>query len=713
MTGMAMGFDYDWTPQRDGSYSPEQMHRLLFDLRDEPRWRAQAVICEAYYDNDQHDAETLRLQRELGIPTVQVNMVSTAIDAIRGLELVARTDLLVKAEDRQSAEGAQALNARYASAARLTNFDHEVAESFADQVKVGIGWGEVSRNADVRKYPYRVGHVPWREMWPDWRSRKSDYSDARFIVRRRWLDGDVLASFFPKYRELIRMSARGWPADWLEAYEEYSTLRHHARGLSEAWQAAENFSLEEAEWRDPQRGRVSVFEVLYKVPGRVKVLRLPSGRAIDYQPNNVLHREAVRLGAELVDGPCENVRQAYYLGPHRLSDIQTATNEFHYIPFVGRRKRGDGTPYGYILPMISPQDAYNARHSRALYDTSARRTIIDEDAVDDHEETAAELGRIDAYITLRNERRRDDPIQVDRMTDMTAVTFQLMEEARNNFWDVTPLSREFAGVLSRSGQSGIAIGELIEQGTRGLGSTFENYEAAKLKCGWRLLKLMVEDLKSRNDVMVSVERDGRRTRDVVLNARQQDGSRTNDVQRLRTDLAFADAPNSRTYQQQELKALAEVAKSMPPEVQPAFADLIVEAAQIRRGREIVERIGKLTGFGPEPEDEEERQALAQQQQRQIEMQQRAEEIEMLEREASAKKVLAEAELTLAKVRKLIGPDTELTEAKTELDRARAADIERAADREDVDQQGRLIESGARMIELARKPAAGTPAKKAA
>ena len=711
--GDMIGFDHNWRPQRDGSYSPEQIHRLLYDVREEPSWRLRARLCEAYYDNDQHDAETLQLQRSLGIPTVEVNMVAPAIDSVRGLELVGRTDLLVKAEDAASAEGAMALNQRYAVATRLTRFDTEVSEAFADQAKIGLGWVEVSRNNMLHQYDYRVAHTPWPEMWWDWRARRQDLSDARYLLRRRWLDGDIVASYFPKYRDLIRLSARGWPANWLEAYQEFGAGGASARGLSEAWQTQTNFSLEEAEWVDPTRGRVSLYEILYKVPGRGRALRLPSGRSLAFDPSSTLHNEAVRLGAEIVEGPVENVRQAYYLGPHRLSDIQTATNEFHYIPFVGRRKRGDGTPYGYILPMLSPQDAYNMRHSRALYDTSARQTIIDEDAVEDHEETAAELGRIDAYVQLKAERRRDQPIEVKRMTDMTPVTFQLMEEARNNFWDVTPLSREFGGALSRSGQSGVALYELIEQGTRGLGTTFENYEHAKLRCGRRLLRLMVDDLKGRDNVAVAVRQDGRRAREIVLNARRADGRRNNDVVMLQTEMAFADAPNSRTFQQQELKAVSEVAKSMPPELQPAFADLIVEAAQIRRGREIVERIGKITGFGPEPESEEERAALAEAQERQAELQRRMEDIQLLEREAQAKKILAEAELTLAKTRKLVGADTEHTEAKTELDRARAEDIGRASEREDVDQQGRLIEAGARMIELARKPAPGTAAKKAA
>ena len=36
-------FDYVLKPQSDGSYSPEQMHRLPYDLNDEPLLAAQCV----------------------------------------------------------------------------------------------------------------------------------------------------------------------------------------------------------------------------------------------------------------------------------------------------------------------------------------------------------------------------------------------------------------------------------------------------------------------------------------------------------------------------------------------------------------------------------------------------------------------------------------------------------------------------------------------
>ena len=179
-----IGFDYDWKPQGDGSYSPEQMHRLLYDLNDEPNWRPNASLEMQFYDGNQLDQPTLALMAERGIPPHITNVIQPAIDNALGYEEIMRTDVIIKADDEKSFETAMAVNAKYKEAERLTDFDNAVAHAFADMMRIGIGWIGVTRNGDPFKYPYRVKHVPWREMWWDWRARDFNLQDARYVIRR-------------------------------------------------------------------------------------------------------------------------------------------------------------------------------------------------------------------------------------------------------------------------------------------------------------------------------------------------------------------------------------------------------------------------------------------------------------------------------------------------------------------------------------------------
>ena len=271
-----LGYDYNYKPQPDGSFSPEQMNQMVFDLRDEPLWRANAELEAAYYDGNQLPQETLQRMYENGISPTIVNMIQPAIDGMRGFEAIIRTDPMVVAENEESIEGVEALNEKFKEALRLTQFNTATASAYFDQIKIGIGWFEVSRQSDPYKYPYRAVGIPWREMFWDWRAREPDLSDARYLIRRCWYDYDFLMTVLPEHRDLIMNAGTGWSRDWIETWDHHSTRGrgdYMARTLAHSRHYEENASLEEREWRDMERGRIAMYEILYRVPKRVQVLR--------------------------------------------------------------------------------------------------------------------------------------------------------------------------------------------------------------------------------------------------------------------------------------------------------------------------------------------------------------------------------------------------------------------------------------------------------
>ena len=107
---LVQNVNYDSRPQSDGSYSKEQLWRFMWDLRFEPDWRKEAELENAYYDNDQHEMQTLLRMKELGIPPITVNMVAPAIDSVAGWEVITRADLRAVPETEESYDAAMALN---------------------------------------------------------------------------------------------------------------------------------------------------------------------------------------------------------------------------------------------------------------------------------------------------------------------------------------------------------------------------------------------------------------------------------------------------------------------------------------------------------------------------------------------------------------------------------------------------------------------------
>ena len=695
----------DLKPQPDGSLSEKQMAQILYDLRAEPQWRDTAAREEEFFDGNQLEQQTLVLMRDNGIPPIVVNLIQPVINAVGGFESSYRTDPIVLPDDDESVQGAEALNQDLKQALRLTEFNEAMSEAFMSAAKVGIGWVEVSRRADPFQYRYRCEYVPWREMWWDWRCRKKDLSDARYWVRRKWYDRDHLATLMPQHRKAIMEATSSWPTgapgDWDTS--EVNILRPMGRSLNEQ---SEYQSTEQFEWLDPDYRRIALFEVVYRVPVVVTVIRLPDGRVIEYDPKNVHQTAAIAAGRVAVEkAPTTKLRQGLYLGPHRLRDRALKGNRCHYVPVVWSLEGGDGSPYGIIRHMVSPQESYNARYSRVLHDLSARRVIASEDAVEDHDRTAREINRPDAYIKLRTSRTPQSVFEVIQNTDVTPVTLQLMETARGDIEAATGLFSTFQGEPSGANQSGIAIDRLNTQGAQVLGPFMRNYDMARRQAAILLLQMRIQDLSQEENVEVRVERSmSKAPHTVVLNKITDDGRRSNDVTHLRTRIALSETPSTRTYRQQQAQLFTEVLKALPPELQVAMTDLFVDLTDAPHKEEILERVRQVTGIGPKSEDPQERAAQEAKEQQQAALEQKMQELDILEREAEARLKLANARLTEAKAVKLTEADTRYTEAQTLAEIASIQQGEEEGERADIELQRDLAETSARLMEESRQQA---------
>lgn len=693
--------------------SRERIEQILQDLRNEPPWRAEARREVDLYDGNQLDNDTLQRMADLGIPPIIVNLIKPAVDTILGLESKTRTDPLVRPENQQSAEGAEALNAKLKEATRMTRFNRATSDGFGSQIKAGMGWVEVSRESDPFKYPYRVKMVHRDEMWPDWRAREPDYSDARFLVRRKWYDADELETFFPKHKRLIRQSIASQPM-W-EADD------HIDSPLGRAWDIERTTSLQNEEWRDTERQRLALYEVWYKVFAEIWVLDLPDGRIVELNRKDPRHSEAVVNGLiKPRKARTSKIRVAYYLGPHQLEDIQSpyTHGRFPYAPFFGYREDRSGAPYGLIRAMKSPQEEVNARRSKMLYNLSTRRVIVDEDAVKDHKQTANEVARPDSYITTNPERKHANGFRIDSDAGLNDQQFQLMLEAKSNVQEASGQYPEMQGRSAGSGQSGEAIKSLVEQGTQVLGEIFDNYQEGRRIAADMLLHMIVEDLAAQDNVAVEIEEDAGDTKEIYLNQPAVDGFghrfRTNDVMRLRTRVVLDDTPSTASYRQQVMSRLMDLTQALPENIQAAVIDLVVDSTDLPNRKAFVERIRQVTGAGKE-QDPQAQQAAQQEQQ----MQQRDVELQFQEREAKLAEMAEKVRETAARTDKLIA-DTYYTRARGDkaagvesaYDAARTAKTYAEIESDERESERRDIEQGASLYERGRNlppdPRYGSP-----
>ena len=265
----------------------ERFTQWLTEMNEQPSWRTRADRECDYYDGNQLDSEVMRRLREIGMPPAIEPLIGPTIDAVLGAEAKSRTDWRVTPEYGNDQEDVvAAMNAKLNQAERYSRADDACSDAYASQIKVGIGWVEVARESDPFKYPYRCRAVHRNEIWWDFLAKQPDLSDARYLLRRMWVEREQAELMFPQQAELIRYAASGWQGlDPVQPGNDGG----QATDLFASWELERGWSVEEQQWRDAGQRRVCLFELWYREWRRVLVLKGRNGEAQVFDADDARH----------------------------------------------------------------------------------------------------------------------------------------------------------------------------------------------------------------------------------------------------------------------------------------------------------------------------------------------------------------------------------------------------------------------------------------
>lgn len=628
--------------------SQAELENLLKDTQWEGDWRSEADRAAAYYDGNQLSSDIIRQMKDRGLAPLTRNMVGPTVDLVLGMEAKSKRDFKVRSDQDEGVEAAEAMSAEIKKAERMSNADLACSESYASMIKAGIGWVEVAREANPFRSPYRVQAVHRREIYWDFRSKELDLADARYVVRKQWVDEDVVTLHFPKKAALIRKATSRW-ADWDEISSAESSV-----DLINQYEIELRSSIEENEWRDMDRKRVCLYEVWYRHWKAAPVMVLPSGQVLELDEKNPAHLQAVAAGmVQVRKSVFPAVRLSWWLGPHQLVDVPSPYSHgfFPYVPFWGYREDNTGVPYGIVRRMMSPQDEINSRLSRMMWLLSAKRVIGDSDAVDQPwAEIIEEAARPDAVILMNPNRKNKnaDALRIESDFALSQQQFNVLQDATKAIQDAAGVYQSMLGKSEYSGQSGLAINSLVEQGSTTLAELNDNYRFARKQVGTLLLSLVKEDIGSA-PYKVSIESNGTR-RTVVLNEVMQDADGTsyvtNDIVNTQMSVDLEDVPDTPSFRMQQMSMLTEIVKSLPPEIQPLLADFMLRATDLPFRHEAADRVAQALGLNGQGQDDG---GAAAQQQAMAQLQQQQMQLQLAEQEAKVQKVQLEAEAARAKI----------------------------------------------------------------
>lgn len=629
------------TRGQEGGLSLQQLENMLSDIRWQPKWREEAAKADDYYDGHQLTQDRLARMEKLGIPPLVTNLIAPAINAMLGMEAKSRTDWRVTQSDEvQDApeEMLDAQNAKLNEAERESRADRAISDGYAGQVKGGLGWVEVSRSTDAIAYPYRVSSVHRDEIWWDWHSVQPDLSDARYLIRKRTFDKDVLMALMPEHSNLIQWAIEDRFRTW-----QWDTAGNIDTQLAYAAHLERITNIDALEWRNSDRGRATIYEVWYRIWKRGEVLILPNGRRIAFNKSDVRQVAAVAQGLiRPQQGVYSEVRVAFYMGCHRLYDSPSPYSHRHfpYVPFFGYREGINRVPYGAIRAMMSPQDVVNSADSKMHWQLNSRRLRADSDAIDQKYNTwntvRENLARADSIVLL-DPSKPNSRFREDNDSGLNSQQFQRRMQAAADVENAGGVYRAMLGNDSNA-SSGVAISNLVEQGNITLAEINDNYQYARRQVGELLFSLVREDMMI-GEMRVAVKKEGKR-KVVVLNQVTNQGV-LNDVASVPVKVVLEDVPSTPAFRAQQLQMLTQYTAKLPPQFQAAIIDIVMGLTDVPQKDKVIERLRKVGGM-PQDMTPEEEDA----------MQQAAEQAQQAQQEAVMRKENAEIALLEAKIKQI-------------------------------------------------------------
>lgn len=640
----------------------EKLKGIMSDIDNQPPWRSNANKANAFYDGDQISPEMAQILKSRGQPNTIHNLVAPAVDGVLGMEAKTRTDLVVKSDeaDEEMELMAEAINSKFADHARLGKLDKARSEAYASMLKSGVGFVEVYRNPDLFGPTYKIKHVPRDEVYWDWLSKESDFSDSRWLMRKRWIDVDELTKTLPNKKEVIKWAVKSWVD-----FADVAIIEGTDPGLLSAWEEYNGWSREQSEWLSTNRDRVQLQVIYYRKLKRVPVIRLSNGRVIEYDKNDLNHAMAVAMNkVKVLMSQSSEIYESWYAGPHHLGDKKCDAPQgmFPIVPFFAYRKDKTGEPYGLIARAIPAQEEVNFRRIKLTYLLQAKRVVADQDATNmSRDRVLEEVERPDGYIELNPERRNktsvSEAFQVQQDFNIASQQFDVMQESMKLIQDTMGVYGAFLGQESNA-TSGVAIANLVEQGATTLAEVNDNYRSGTQLVGELLLGYIIQDMKEEKNVAVTIKREDLGTKkQIVLNEESSDGKMNNDITRLRTHISLAPIQQTTAYKAQLADRMMNVTAQLPPNIQAVVLDLVLELTDVPNKSEYLERVRGALGVQKDPEDlsEEEKQQLAQkqqaeQQQNELMMREATAKVSKLEAEAASAQATAENRMAEAKSR---------------------------------------------------------------
>ena len=516
--------------------------------RFEEEWRKDNQRNFEYLDGDQWSEEEAYTIRSRGQQPTVINTILPTVDMVCAVASQQQADIQVIGRENSDEQMASLLTALLKHVLDNCHYEYQEKVSIRESYIGGRSWFEVGLFTDERgKDLIKVDHIPWENVYLDPFSRKADASDARFIIKAKWLDRDSVKSLFPDAADMID-----------SVFED----DYHGQ----EYEAQTNSSGRSEFYYDSRSNRVRVCECYYKRPERVKIKLLNEDTGKEYEKeiikdtlHYVIFADEVILFGSATD--------------HKQNTPELDIDCYPLVPMFCRRDR-KGRPVGIVKNLIDLQDQINKLNSKFLWTLASNRLIMEEGAAQDVEQIREEYQRPNGVVIL-NEGGLSKIRVDDKYRDLSYMSnhlnFLLMTEQR-----ISGVNDSMLGLGGANERSGVMQNTRISQGASMQTSILENMFYAK-ECVARVILKLIGKYYTDYRVIQITEDNGQRSNYAFNVKERKVNPETGEVEErilngieniLYYDVILKRVPPFTNIRERQMQIWAEVIKTgaYPPEI---------------------------------------------------------------------------------------------------------------------------------------------------
>ena len=435
-------------------------------------WRKEAeqdydfVAGKQWTEADKHKLE------QSGRPAITINRIKPLINVLSGYQRLNRYDIdfLPRTSDDIDICTVRKGITKYVLDA--CGYDNEESQAFLDAAIGGLGWMEVGYkvNDDMTDGEAFVKRQDPFGIYVDPESHETDFSDAKYVCRAKWVDKDELKEVYPEH------------ADAIEAqYEVYDTAEKTG-----------GREVDDPLWYKRDLQKVRLVECWYKVKQPRTLYLLANGQTVgqeDMRPEYLMN--GFVEGYQTVKAT--RVRVASFFDRVLLEDMDSPYQhgEIPFVPITCYYYGTGDVPAGFVRDLKDPQREINKRRIQTLHilNTSGNGGgWMEADAMDPKQkEDFRKNGNIPGHFSeVRPGALSGGKVQERAIQNPPAAVIQAESQATQDLTAISGINEALMGTDIPSSASGRAIELKQKQAITHIAPMFDQLRKAKKKIAYQL-----------------------------------------------------------------------------------------------------------------------------------------------------------------------------------------------------------------------------------